>query len=134
PEGDGGAVVLGVSARGEAEDVALLMFRHLARAAGHDVLLGEGGGPSAGLVSVVQQRHAALVLLASLAPGGLTEACYLCRRLRSQVPALRIVVGRWGHRRDPKRARELLLSAGADWVATSLREANGQVTKFSRDA
>lgn len=84
------------------------------------------------MISLVQQEHPALVCIAALAPGGLAQARYLCRRLHSQFPTLRIMVGRWGQRRDPKKSRKLLLCAGADRVATTLREARGQLTRLGR--
>jgi hypothetical protein len=62
-------------------------------------------------------------MVAAVGPGGLTEARYICRRLREQYPGVKIVVGRWGRGKDSKKARGLLLSAGADRVDTTLREA-----------
>src|SRR5262245_35183185 len=61
---------------------------------------------------------------------GLTEARYLCRRLRDQHPAAKIVVGRWGRGKDPKTAQSLLLSAGADRVAATLREARTHLARL----
>src|SRR5205814_1337998 len=114
----------------EVDEVALLLLRHLARAAGHD-LLTAGGGPSPGMVALVQQGRAAAVLVASVAPGGLTETRYLSRRLRGQFPGLRIVVGRWGRRRVGKKTHKLLLAAGADRVVSTLREARRQLAQFT---
>ena len=73
-----------------------------------------------------------LLTLAALAPGGLAQACYLCQRLRAEFPALRIVVGRWGCRRDPGKTRQRLLSAGADRVVSTLREARRQAERLIR--
>jgi predicted PurR-regulated permease PerM len=130
-EGAGGAPVLGLPACDEADEVTLLMLRHLARAAGHDLRLDGGAALAAGLASLVQQARPALVFVAALGPGGLTEARYLCRRLRGLSPGLRIVVGRWGSRRDPRRSRKLLLAAGADRVVTTLREARRQLAQLA---
>jgi predicted PurR-regulated permease PerM len=126
------AAVLGLASCDEADELALLMLRNLARAQGQDVRLVEGGNLSSGLVSLIQRERPAVVLVAALAPGGLTEACYLCQRLRAEFPALRIVVGRWGPRRDPRKSRQRLLSAGADQVVTTLREARRQLAQWSR--
>jgi hypothetical protein len=84
------------------------------------------------MVSLVQQERPALVFVAALAPGGLAQARYLCQRLHSQFPTLRIVVGRWGLRRDPRKSRKLLLAAGAERVVTTLREARSQLTRLTR--
>ena len=45
---------------------------------------------------------------------------------------LRIVVGWWGGSRDPKKTRKLLLSAGADRIVTTLREACSQLARLTR--
>jgi predicted PurR-regulated permease PerM len=131
-DGAGRAPVLGLPACDEADELALLMLRHLSRLDGRDLRLAGGGDPSSGMLSLVQQEHPALVFIAALAPGGLAQARYLCRRLHAQLPSLRIVVGCWGHPRDPKKARKLLLAAGADRVVTTLREARGQLARLTR--
>src|SRR5205807_10552287 len=104
------------------DEAALGMLRQLARRAGHDVLLAGGESPLSVLVSLTQQRPVA-VIVTSVAPVGLTQARYLCRRLRAQAKELKIVVSRLGQRREPRKFRKLLLSAGADRVVTTLREA-----------
>jgi len=126
-------LVLGLPACDEVDEVALLMLRQLGRAEGHDVRLTGSGELSSGMVALVQQERPALVFVAALAPGGLAQARYLCRRLHSQFPTLRIVVGRWGLRRDPRKSRKLLLAAGADRVVTTLREARSQLTRLTRN-
>jgi predicted PurR-regulated permease PerM len=122
--------VLALPACDEVDEVTLLMLRHLSRGEIHMRLAGEGDR-SSGMVSLVQQERPAVVLVAALAPGGLTQARYLCQRLRSQFPSLRIVVGRWGIRREPRKARKLLLSAGAERVVTTLREARRQLARLA---
>jgi hypothetical protein len=130
--GPGGPLVLGLPACDEVDEVTLRMLQRLARAEGPDVRLIGSGDLSSGMISLMQQERPALVFVAALAPGGLAQARYLCQRLHSQFPTLRIVVGRWGHRRDPRKSRQLLLHAGADRVVTTLREARGQLTQLTR--
>jgi hypothetical protein len=50
----------------------------------------------------------------------LSQARHLCKRLRSQCPELKIVVGRWGLHDERDTDRELLLAAGADHVETTV--------------
>src|SRR5262249_19464770 len=47
--------------------------------------------------------------------------------LRSRLPDLKIVVGRWGQKENVEKVRERLQAAGADYVATSLLESCQQV-------
>jgi predicted PurR-regulated permease PerM len=131
--GEAGPVpVLGLPACDEVDEVALLMLRYLSRAEGLDLRLAGGGELSGGIASLVQRERPAVVVVAALAPGGLAQARYLCQRLHARSPTLRIVVGRWGYRRDPRKSRKLLLSAGADRVVTTLREARRQLAQLSR--
>jgi predicted PurR-regulated permease PerM len=130
-DGAGPVTVLGLPACDETDEVALLMFRSLCGAAGLAIRLAGCGESSSGMVFQVQQEHPAVLFIAALAPGGLAQACYLCRRLHSQFPTIRIVVGCWGHRRDPKKSRKRLLCAGADWVATTLREARRRLEQVA---
>jgi predicted PurR-regulated permease PerM len=133
-DGAGRMPVLGLPAGDEVDEVALLMLRHLSGAEAPDVRPAAGGDLLSGLASLVQQERPAVVLVAALAPGGLAQARYLCRRLHSQSPALPVVVGLWGRRRDPEKARRLLLAAGADRVVTTLREAHRQLAQLTRTA
>ena len=125
PADAGAPVVVGMPARDTVDEVALRLVRHLARLAGLDVRLAEGG--PAGMLASVQHGRPACVVVAAVGPGGLTEARYLCRRLRAQLPEARIVVGRWGLRREPNKARKALLTTGADVVTTTLTDAVRQM-------
>jgi hypothetical protein len=116
-------VVLGVPGADAADAAALLMLRCLLRPDGTEIRDLDAGADRAGVPPVV--------LIAALGPGGLTEAGYLCRRLRAQHPEAKIVVGRWGQGRDPKKARARLLTAGADRVAATLREAHSHLLRLT---
>jgi predicted PurR-regulated permease PerM len=121
--------ILGLPACDGLDETALRMLRHLALATGHDVMIASGGNALSGLVS--QMQHPAATIIVSLAPGGMTQARYLCRRLRGQASKARIVVSRLGQRREVGKFRKLLLSAGADRVVTTLREACGQLVHLA---
>jgi predicted PurR-regulated permease PerM len=122
--------VLGIPVSDGADEAALAMLRALLRKAGTGVLVSATvpHGPGA----TANGAAPSVVLVSAVGPGGLTEARYLCRRLRDQHPGVKIVVGRWGQGKDPKKARTLLLSAGADRVAAALREARGQLARLVR--
>ncbi len=62
----------------------------------------------------------ALVCIGTVAPGGLSQARHLCKRLRSQCPELKIVVGRWGLHDEMDADCQQLLAAGADHVETTV--------------
>jgi len=55
-------------------------------------------------------------------PAGLARARYLCKRLRTRFPDLRIVVESWTSDSDEPDHTAVLRAAGADSVHTSLLE------------
>jgi hypothetical protein len=57
---------------------------------------------------------------------------YLCKRLRARFPDCKIVVGRWGVQEDRYMPQAILHEAGADEVATTLRETHNQVSQLSQ--
>ena len=121
--------LLGLHATDSVDEAALVLFRHLAAASGWDVEIAESGS----LVPAgVQESGPLAVFVAAVGAGGLTESVYLCRRLRAQHRDLTIVVGRWGRGKDPKKARSVLMSAGADRVVATLREARAYLARLGQ--
>ncbi len=81
----------------DAEDrVALEMLQRVLDPARWDLELIEPTTLTAELLDLVGERGSGVVCIASTPPGGLAHTRYLCKRLRSRFPDLKIVVGRWG--------------------------------------
>jgi predicted PurR-regulated permease PerM len=74
------------------------------------------------LVAQVAANPPDVLCIASLPPGGLAHARYLCKRLRAVSPDMRIIVGRWGRSRNSRFESERLTEAGASFVTASLSE------------
>ena len=68
-----------------------------------------------------------VICIGALPPGGVSQARYLCKRLRASFPQQKIVVIRWGLPDNAEQRRAELLAAGADVVVTSLQEARTQI-------
>jgi hypothetical protein len=64
----------------------------------------------------------AVICIASLPPGGIAHARYLCKRLRDASSEIPIIVGRWGQQRNGNLERERLETAGASFMTTTLLE------------
>jgi len=112
--------ILGCPARDEADALGLEMVRHLLGPARHRIELSGTGMLTAEVVAWVHLHRPALVCIGAVAPGGLSQARHLCKRLRSQCPELTIVVGRWGLHHEKDTDCQHLLAAGADYVGTTL--------------
>jgi predicted PurR-regulated permease PerM/CheY-like chemotaxis protein len=118
--GDTRVRILGCPARDEADAVALEMVRHLLDPARYRIEVSGTGMLTAEVVARIDLHRPALVCIGALAPGGLSQARHLCKRLRSQYPELTIVVGRWGLHDEQDADRQHLLAAGADCVETTV--------------
>ena len=114
--------LLGYPARDEADAVALEMVRRLLDPVGYRMEVSAPAMLTAEVVAWVEQHRAALLCIGTVAPGGLSQARLLCKRLRAQYPALKIVVGRWGLHDEMEADRLHLLAAGADHVETTVRD------------
>ncbi len=84
------------------------------------------------IVALVEEREPAAVLVGALAGAGHSRHLrYLCKRLRARFPDLPIVLGWWGADADAA-ARTEMLEAGADRLAVTLGEADGQLQELVR--
>jgi predicted PurR-regulated permease PerM/methylmalonyl-CoA mutase cobalamin-binding subunit len=132
PAADGLAfVVLGTAARSDADEVALLMLRDLLARARVAMEVAPGTLLPAELVQRAAERDADVVVVVSLAPGGLAQARYRVKQLRAARPALRIIVGRYGAPEDMDAMRSALTAAGADGVGTTLLETRDLVAQLA---
>jgi hypothetical protein len=113
--------VLARALQGEADALALEVFVSLlptnveVELSTEPILIGE-------LVHLVEEKQPDTLCLSALPPRSHFAAGTLCRRLRSKLPHLKILVCRWSvpeHDADMKP----LLAAGATWVATNVEEA-----------
>jgi CheY-like chemotaxis protein len=82
------------------------------------------GAPAlaAEIVQTVTQKQCKAILISAVPPNAAHDAGYLARRLRRQLPDIKIVIGLWGSEENGS-ARERLLKLGVDEVVTRISEA-----------
>jgi predicted PurR-regulated permease PerM len=114
-------------ARDEADKTALKMLRVLLEPSGCRVTVLSAKALPAEVISEIEKESPDLVCIGALPPGGLTQTRYLCKRLRAQLPQIKIIIGRWGERDNLEPSRRRLLDAGADHVAESLAESRHHI-------
>jgi hypothetical protein len=120
--------VLCCPARDEEEELALETFRQLMGSTRCRIDVISARVLSAEVLARVREEKPALVLVASLPPGGVTHTRYLCKRLHAHFPDLKILIGRWGQRELPERVVQRFKSAGAQEIGTSLLESKAQLS------
>ena len=116
------AKILGCPAADEADGVGLEMLRQLLDPTHWDLEVAAVETLTSELMARIAEDPPAVICIASLPPGGLAHARYLCKRLRDASPDIQIIVGRWGQQRHSKHDRERLEQAGASFVTTTLLE------------
>ena len=114
--------ILGCPAKDDTDCVGLEMLRQLLDPTHWDLEVTALETLTSELAARVAEAPPAIICIASLPPGGLSHARYLCKRLRDASPDIEIIVGRWGSQRNSKLDRERLELAGASFVTTTLSE------------
>jgi hypothetical protein len=127
----GRTLVLACPAHGDADELALRMLALLLRDENYQVEVLSAAALTSEVIDRVREAAPAVVCVGALPPGGLARAGYLCKRLRSQFPDLKIVVGRWEQKEDFEKTTARLLEAGANRVAASLLEARREIVPLA---
>ncbi len=123
-------LVLACPACDEADELALQMLRRLLDHDGFQAKVLSGQDDHTGAHFTDPGESPDVICVGALPPGGLTQARYLCKRLRASFPQQKIVVIRWGLPDNAGPRREELLAAGADVVAITLLEARAQIARM----
>jgi predicted PurR-regulated permease PerM len=135
-EGEGTAPekihILACPADDNSDEVASMMLRQALNAQRYELEIVPEEKLASEVIEAAAEKNPGLVCIAAVAPGGLAQARYLCKRLRLRFPDLKIVVGRWGARGESEEAQRALLSGGADRVATSLLETRDEIVNLGR--
>jgi hypothetical protein len=112
--------VLGYAVNGAADEVALAMLAQLLDDLPIAMEITGERMQAVDLLSLVRDRQFAVVCFADLPPSSASKTRYLVKRLRSALPELQIVVGRWGPPALADESPQALVDAGANHVASLL--------------
>ncbi len=126
--------VLGCPARDEIDELALEMLDRMLRAGGRSLEIVSSTALTAEVLEKAAESCPSVVIVASVAPGGLAQSRYLCKRLKAQCPSLKVLVGRWGHAEDFERDLDRLKAAGADFTGASLAEVRSEAISLAQVA
>jgi predicted PurR-regulated permease PerM len=122
--------IVGCPVRDEADELALLMCRRLLASTRYEMEVLADEALTSEVVDQIAENRPALICIVSLPPGGLAQARYLCKRLRTRFPDIKILVGRLGTQNANH--RDVLLAAGADKVATNVIDLRDHVIQLSQ--
>jgi predicted PurR-regulated permease PerM len=121
--------ILGCPARDEADELALHMLRQLLDPSRYEVEVMPDAVLASEVVALIGEKNPAVIFIATVSPGGLAQTRYLCKRVRTRFPNLKIAVGRWGMGSED---RDNILQAGADKVGITMIETREQLIQLSQ--
>jgi len=115
--------VFGYATGGVAGELALAMLTHLVDDLPIAIEVIKTRMFASDVVSLVQAQGVSVVCLADLPPSPPSKTRYLTKRLRTALPDVRILVGRWAPAPLADDSTQLLRDAGATVVVSTLTEA-----------
>ncbi|MBN1239644.1 MAG: AI-2E family transporter [Gammaproteobacteria bacterium] len=134
PRRTGSVLLIGFPVRDPLDEIVLLLVAATLRhepcrleILSADMLIGER-------IADVEARKPAAVCVPSLPPGDLTVTRHACKRLRTRLPGLKIVVGRFGVRGRTERSNKLLKASGANRVEDNIVDLHDVLRRIARDA
>lgn len=136
PEGDGdsrraletsssGLSILCLPARTEADEITGLMLAQVLETRGCVVRAVPVASLAGEMVDLVDRYTADVICISATPPAAVMHARYLCKRLRTRLPKVKLVVGLWDAQGDLTKAKERI-GCGTVVVAT-LTEAQEQI-------
>jgi predicted PurR-regulated permease PerM len=117
--------LLCLPARDEADAIAALMLAQVLATGDRLVRAIPVASLATELAELLEQSQPAVICVSATPPAAVMHARYLCKRLRSRLPQVKLVVGLWDAQGDLAKAKERI-GCGAIVVAT-LAEAQAQI-------
>lgn len=126
-----GSKICIIPTKDEADQITGLMLAQLLRRSGYEVEVLPVALLTGELIEQVSEHKPDIICISALPPSTVTHAAYLCKRLRSRFPEVKILVGLWKAKGDIERAKARLHAAQADQVVTTLSEAIEQIRQLN---
>lgn len=126
--------ILGYPSNSSADDLALRMLEQLLAGTSVALEIASNQTLTAELVSRVQQGDYAAVCIVDLPPSAPSKTRYVVKKLRTALPGLPIVVGRWAPPAFADESPAQLAEAGATAVATTLLDTRQYLRQIARQA
>ncbi|OWK46431.1 AI-2E family transporter [Fimbriiglobus ruber] len=122
--------VLLCPAQDDIDQVSLEAFARLLDPTKWEVRVTEVVALASEVLKLVAEVKPAIVFVGSLPPGGMAHTRYLCKRLKTHFPDLKIVVGRWSSLETAEDSEKELLEAGVDRVDTTMESARNHLDNW----
>jgi predicted PurR-regulated permease PerM len=114
--------LLCVPANDQADEIAAAMLAQLVEQRGGIALSFPAGGEMEEMLDLVGPRSDDLICISALLPYAFAPARTACRSIRSRFPGIRLIVGIWGFRGEPKKAMARFDRTPPDYLFTSFAQ------------
>jgi hypothetical protein len=118
-------------ARAERDELAGSMLANLLQQQGSDAWSAPGKLAADELLGLLGKVDADVVCISVVEPSTVIHARYLCLKVRTQFPHIKIVVGLWGDTEGTSESAKRLRDSEADEVVISLADAVVQIAKLA---
>jgi predicted PurR-regulated permease PerM len=119
--------VAGCPASSAADELALRVLGHLAEDDGITIEMLPVGMLSSDLIAAVKACNCRIVCFADLPPSPASKARYLVKKLKTALPDVHVVVGRWAPADIADESTSALTEVGAAHVSASVLETRDQL-------
>jgi predicted PurR-regulated permease PerM len=117
-------------ARDERDELAGTMLAQLLQQRGFEAASAPGKLVASELVSFAEKADVDIFCISVVVPSTIIHARYLCQKVRTKFPKMKIIVGLWGTTTENNaESAQRLRDSGADEVVVSLAEAVEQIIK-----
>ena len=124
--------VLAIPARDASDELAVAMLPSLIDLDRFDIHSAPSGSMASDMLALIENQSPDVLVILSIPPGGIAQIRYLCKRVISRFPELRIVIGRLGlYAEDHDDNRRRLTENGKNHIAFSLSEVVSELNKLS---
>ncbi len=118
-------------ARANRDELGGAMLAQLLQQQGVDAQNASGKLVTGELLALVEKADVDVACISVVAPSTVIHARYLCIKLRSAFPRLKIAIGLWGATDGLDEAAKRLRDSGADEVVTTLADAVVQIGRLA---
>jgi predicted PurR-regulated permease PerM len=125
--------VMCIAGRGSLDEAAAAMLAQLLEKQGIGARVVSSEEVTAANMARLDVTGAQLACLSYLEPGGFSNARYLVRRLRRNLPRAKIIVAFWLLTEEDALRRDALKETGADLIVTSLQESVARIVATATD-
>ena len=122
--------ILACPADDDSDEVASMMLRQALGSEKYAIEIVPEEKLASEVIDAAAEKNPGLVCIAAVAPGGLSQARYLCKRARAALPETPILVLRPGASSEEQKSIQRITEAGANTVVATLVDGRAEIARL----